>query len=159
MRMPLPHRRALVAGFALLALFAFVHATRLGDAVWQRQCDKVRAALKPAPEDAWRHLYPPQGTIVDPTACTAATRAQFDMQGAPLMPPRDKTWYSCWPGYVESARGPRGSTRCENAYNGKQAPPQKFKHTGGHWYGCSFSLQEDSWKCPTCELQADTAWT
>lgn len=130
-------RLALLAGVVLVSCFLLRNMLALGhDAL----------APSPAPGPA----YPSQGTVYDGTSCNAYTRHAYDMQTVPSKTPDDGSWFSCWPGYVEGDHGPRGSSYCINVYNGKRAPPQKFTHTGGQWYGCSFGAGTDLWTCPTC---------
>lgn len=93
-------------------------------------------------------------TIDSPFACSTRTLHKYRLGSlAPLQPPPEGSeWRGCWPGYVGTGSDSGGATGCKNAYNGKLAPPQKFRRTGKQWYGCSFNTEHELWECPTCEV-------
>ena len=133
-------RIALYAGLILVALWAV------------RQLSKPRAVsyddVTPLPA-APGSEFP---TVENPFACNARTLQQFPLRSPPFQPlPGGSEWRGCWPGYHAAGTDTGGATSCRNMYNGKTAPPQKFRRTGDKWYGCTFSVDKELWECPTCE--------
>ena len=144
-------QRVLLAGLVLVVLLSLKH-------VWALSATAVSvvhaATTVPSPFPT-RSPYPEFDTIENGVACNARSRMS-PPQNPPLMAPKDDTWFSCWDGSVESARGPRGSTECVGVYNGKKSPPRKFKHMKGQWYGCNFNTEgEGVWECPSCTIKPD----
>lgn len=142
----------LLVGLALVVILSLKQVGDLTSAI----VSSVRTAVPEHTTLPTRDPYPTEfRTIENGVACNARSRMS-QPQNAPLMPPKDDTWFSCWEGSIESARGPRGSTECVGVYNGKKSPPRKFKHMKGQWYGCNFNTEgEGVWECPSCTIKPD----
>lgn len=143
----------LLVGLILVVLLSLKHVTTLAATV----VSSVRTGeTAPTFTTTWKP-YPVFETIENGVTCNARSRMNA-LRNAPLMPPKDDTWFGCWgDGSVESARGPRGSTECVGVYNGKKSPPRKFKHAKGEWYGCNFNTEgEGVWECPSCTIKPDS---
>jgi hypothetical protein len=142
-----PSRRSLALfGLFLVAALAASYLWKSGNA--------LRSSSKPsfAPSAFPSTMYPEKPTLDVPHTCTSRTLQQFRLAEAPATAPPDGTYWGCHQGYDVDKRGPLGATSCKNRYNGKVAPPQKFKHTGKKWYGCSFNAERDLWACPSCTV-------
>jgi hypothetical protein len=144
-------RRSIVAfAFVLVALLALRSMFSLGGALASDV--SLGVARTHAPTAAPAKWYPTQGTLDNVTQCTSRVLQQYQLRDAPLQPPEDGEYYGCFGGFEPTESGPKGATKCRNKYNGNVAPPQKFKHTGGKWYGCSFNVAGNLWDCPKCEV-------
>lgn len=143
-------RRSIVAfAFLLVALLALRSIFSLGGAL---ASDVSLAGARTTAPTSAPTRYPAPGTLSDITQCTSRTLQQSSLENAPLQPPEDGVFYGCFGGHEVAESGPRGATKCRNKFNGNVAPPQKFKHTGGRWYGCSFNVESNMWRCPECEV-------
>lgn len=150
--MKITRKGLIVFAFALVALLALRNTLSLGGSLAEdvkNMHTKAPALFSARPTSA---PYPTEKTFDDVTQCTSRTLQQYQLQDAPLQPTEDGEYYGCFGGYEPAERGPKGAVKCRNKYNGKIAPPQKFKHTGGNWYGCSFNVVGDIWDCPKCEV-------
>lgn len=144
-----PSKRTIVfVGLALVAALALSYVWKSGKAI--RYSDSIGNTAPP--QTAAPSVYPGRGTLDVPHTCTSRTLQQYRLENAPETDPPNGEFWGCWPGYEESARGPNGSTMCKNKYSGTTAPPQKFRKTGGKFYGCSFNSVNDVWACPSCEV-------
>lgn len=149
--MKITRRGVLVFAFVLVALLALRNVVYLGSSLAGDAAAAARATAAPSPRPTLAPYYDAE-TREDVTQCTSRTLQQYQLEDAPLQPPEDGEFYGCFGGYEATERGPRGATKCRSKFNGNAAPPQKFRHTGGQWYGCSFNVEGDVWACPKCEV-------
>lgn len=150
--MKITRQGVVVLAFVLVALLALRNVVYLGGSLADDAAAAARATeATPSPRPTSAPYYAAE-TIEDVTQCTSRTLQQYQLEGAPLQAPEDGEYYGCFGGYKVTERGPKGATKCHSKYNGNFAPPQKFKHTGGKWYGCSFNVDGNVWDCPKCEV-------
>jgi hypothetical protein len=144
-----PSRKSLVLfGLFLVAVLAVSYMWKSGKAMRDKSSQRPSGSPSPFPVTG----YPEKTTLEIPQTCTSRTLQQFQLADAPSTVPPEGVYWGCHQGYEENERGPLGALSCKNKYNGKVAPPQKFKHTGKKWYGCSFNAEHDLWACPSCTV-------